>query len=108
MQPHQLWAVSVTGLLAEVPEPDPAGGHHRSVEDGVMSLEANEASSLGLAPGTSDQRDADLPSAACSTFVSAPESAGYSKRQMLEPSFGHQTHCGQTESWESVLSGHLG
>ena len=39
-------------------------------------LEANEASSLGLAPGTSDQRDADLPSAACSTFASTPESAG--------------------------------
>lgn len=39
-------------------------------------LEANEASSHGVAPGTSDQRFTDLPSAACSTFVSALESAG--------------------------------
>lgn len=38
-------------------------------------LEANEASSH-LAQGTSDQRFADLPSAACSAFVSALESAG--------------------------------
>ena len=39
-------------------------------------LEATEASSHGVAPGTSGQRFADLPSAACSAFVGALESAG--------------------------------
>ena len=39
-------------------------------------LEATKASSHGVAPGTSGQRFADLPSAACSAFVGALESAG--------------------------------